>query len=316
MGLVTPREPAVGAPRRTGVTGPRAALLAVLAAVLAGCGSGPTTAPPQSSGGAQESPSPSTTRKPAEQEQQEYRYTGYAIGPAGADEATLCGSLVLQSLPPQCGDGVTVQGWDWSGLGADTAGGVSFGEVEVVGRWDATASTLTATRPPAPPAQRSPDPGGERDYTTPCPEPAGGWESLAPTDPARADFGAAYAAVAAVDGYLIAWMDRNPGSARPTYAVLNVRTAGDVAAMEAAARQHWSGPLCVTGGAERSAAELDAIRAEVEAAHPELAPLNLDEWEGRVVGVTWVAPDGLQDELDAAYGEGLVQITEFLEPVG
>ena len=108
---------------------------------------------------------------------------------------------------------------------------------------------------------------------------------------------------------------RAAGTARPDWVVLNARTTGDVAAMEAAARQHWTGPVCVTAVEGRSAAELDAIRAEIEAAHPELAPLNLDEFEGTVVGTAWVVPDGFQAGLDERYGEGTVALHQVLEPV-
>jgi len=299
------------------MTGPRTTLVVATAtatAVVAGCAVGPAGTAPSSATATTTDTRTPTTRDPADPDQQEYRYTGYAIGPTDSDEATLCGSLVLQSLPPQCGDGVTALGWDWSGVDADTAGGVSFGDVEVVGTWDPETSMLTLTRPPEAGAPSS-GAGLDRDRSTPCAEPAGGWESLAPTDPARADFDAAFAAVLEVEGYVIAWMGRDPGTARPAYAVLNVRTAGDVAAMESAAREHWSGPLCVTGGAERSAAELAAIQEEVRAAHPDLVPLHLDEWEGRVVGTAWIVPDGLQAELDATYGEGVVEVHGFLEPV-
>jgi hypothetical protein len=288
------------------------AVLTAAAGVLAGC------AGPDGTGSASPSPS-ATSSEPASAtappQDQEYRYTGYAIGPTDGTEATLCGSLVLQSLPPQCGDGVTARGWDWSGVDAETASGTSFGEVQVVGTYDADAGTFTVTGAPTSYETPPTDPADERDYSTPCPEPEGGWASVAPSDPTRVDFGAAYAAVAAVEGYVIAWMDRDPGTARPDWAVLNVRTTGDVAATEAAARQHWTGPLCVTAVEGRSAAELDAVRAEIEAAHPELAPLNLDEFEGAVIGTAWVVPDDLQAGLDEEYGEGTVQLHQLLEPV-
>ena len=52
----------------------------------------------------------------------------------------------VTSNPPQC-DGATVRGWDWSLVDADSAAGVSFGVVQVVGTWDADSTTLTVTRP-------------------------------------------------------------------------------------------------------------------------------------------------------------------------
>ena len=310
-------EPARGRRRPTVVRRRRVLVPAVLAAagVLAGCAGTPggDAASPSSAGSTSTTSGPSGTEAPADQE---YRYTGYAIGPSDSDEVTLCGSSVMESRPPQCGDGITARGWDWSGVEAESASGISFGEVEVVGTFDAGTSTLTVTRPPMTAVPRSPGPAVERDYSTPCPEPAGGWGSVAPSDPARVDVGAGSTAATTVEGYVIAWVDRDPGTARPDWVVLNARTTGDVAAMEAAIRQHWTGPLCVTAVEGRSAAELDAIRVEVETAHPELAPLNLDEWEGTVNGFAWVPPEELRAELDATYGEGTVELHAFLEPVG
>ena len=240
-------------------------MIAILLLPVAGCTAGPTpTGVPDEvapvAGSAATSAAP-----PSEPVGQEYRFTGYVIGPTDGDEAALCGMVILQSLPPSCGEeGATVVGWDWSQVAHEAASGISFGDAEVVGTWDAATGTLTVTRPPTsftwPPA----DPV---DFSTPCPEPAGGWESVV-VDPARADFDAAYAAVEQVDGFTVAWSGRNPGSARPTWTVLNVRTAGDVAAIERAARAHWSGPLCVVGGAARSAVELRAVRDEVQAQSP------------------------------------------------
>lgn len=281
------------------------------AALLAGC----TTAGPDDPSRGEASPADAaTTTEPAGQE---YRYSGYVIGRTDADEATLCDGVIAQSLPPQC-TGATVHGLDWSQIGAESASGVSFGVVEVVGTWDPASTTLTATRRaavPAPSAADAPLPVPPTDFSTPCPEPPGGWESLAPTDPALADFDGAYAAVLAVDGVASAWVGRNPGSARPLWTVLNVSTAGDVAPVEAAARQHWGGPLCVTADAERSAADLDAIRDEVQAAHPEVGILNTDGTTGTVFGMMWVVPETLTAELDERYGANVVTIDAFLEPV-
>ena len=61
------------------------------------------------------------------------------------DQPVLCLGAVGESYPPTCG-GPAVEGWDWSAVeGAQTSGGVTWGDFDVVGTWDGRSLTLTRT---------------------------------------------------------------------------------------------------------------------------------------------------------------------------
>lgn len=63
--------------------------------------------------------------------------------------AELC-AIVLESYPPQCGAGVPLEGWDWTGLDRiQEAAGVRWGVYTVVGEYDGERMTLTAAPSPA-----------------------------------------------------------------------------------------------------------------------------------------------------------------------
>ena len=133
-------------------------------------------------------------------------------------------------------------------------------------------------------------------------------------NPAWSRKGATTAAVD-VEGFAAAWIDRNPGSARPTWVVLNVLTAGDVATTEAAVREHWGGALCVTGGASRSVAELDAVVADLMTDEPIPLGVGRDVFHGQVQLTVWVATPELQETYDDRYGPGVVELHSLLVPL-
>ena len=251
------------------------------------------------------------TPSPTDASAQEYRYTGMVIGRDGA-APVLCGGVVYESYPPGC-TGAPVIGWDWSTVTATREGDVSWGEYEVVGTWDGSA--LTLTRPVVPFDRSTTAPPDLPDFSTPCPEPAQGWVPLDPERTSSVTMDRGIAAAAAIDGFAVAWIDRNPGTARPEWVVLNVLTSGDVAATEAAVREHWGGALCVTGGAARSAAELDAVVTDLIASEPPPCAVGPDPFEGRVDVTVWVATPELQESYDRRYGRGLVHLEALLAPV-
>jgi hypothetical protein len=209
----------------------------------------------------------------------------------------LCLGAVAESYPPQCG-GPAVAGFEWGDVGAERAGGVTWGSYALIGTYDGTTFTVTDSTPAAlydPAAQPQEDPLGAA-----CQDPA-------TTDAARAtpeDLDATLAAASALPGYATAWLTGN---------TINVAVTEDAAGAEATLRESWGGPLCVTT-VERTDADLNAINQELQAALGEqlltsgsFAPDSLD--------AEVVFDDGsIQDWVDATYGDGLVTVTSALVP--
>jgi hypothetical protein len=103
--------------------------------------------------------------------------------------------------------------------------------------------------------------------------------------------------------------------------IMNVVVTEDAAGAEAAIREAWGGPLCLTERPGRTEAELMAVRAEAERfIVDELGLEVLWSAEGNVglaaeVGVV-VDPGGAgQAALDERYGEGMVELFSLLKPV-
>jgi hypothetical protein len=209
----------------------------------------------------------------------------------------LCLGAVAESYPPQCG-GPAVAGFEWGDVGAERAGGVTWGSYALVGTFDGTTFTVTDATPAAlydPAAQPQQDPLGAA-----C-------DSPATTDTAKAtpeDLDATLAAASALPGYATAWLTGN---------TINVAVTKDAAGAEATLRESWGGPLCVTT-VERTDADLNAINQELQAALGDqlltsgsFAPDSLD--------AEVVFDDGsIQDWVDATYGDGLVKVTSALVP--
>lgn len=236
----------------------------------------------------------------------------------------LCLGGVQDSYPPQCG-GPDVVGWDWEQVPAkESASGTTWGDYTVVGTWDGERFRLT--EPPTEPTPVDP-PADDDRFATPCPEPDGGWQVV---DPATATDAAMQAAIEYAEAQPDVggvWLDQsiNPASRQdqpdegamndPARLVLNITFTGDLARHEAAIRERWGGPLCVSEAAE-SMPELERIRAEVE---EELAGeylhSSIDVVRGRVeIGV--IADDGsLQRRFDERHGDGVVLVGSALQPV-
>lgn len=216
--------------------------------------------------------------------------------------------MVLESLPPQCGSGVELAGWRWPEDGVERGGRTTWGEFAVVGTYDGKRFRVEKTVEPA-----FPDPTGEAevDFSSPCPEPAGGWRA---TEPARATQETEDEALrlgARLPGYGDAWIDDLGDSTQdPTKIVLNFTFTWDLAGAERAIRRVWGGALCVSK-TERSDAELAKIQRELN----DLPRFLSSSFGFGHMDLMVVHDDGtLQSALDRKYGKGLVRVSSALAP--
>ncbi len=119
---------------------------------------------------------------------------------APGEGPALCLGAVAASLPPQC-SGVPLVGWDWTEAdGEQSLHGTTWGDYTVTGRYDVPTLTVTgqqAARHIAPPA----DP-----LTTPCPEPAGGWQVVDARRGSDAAREAAFALAHSAPDHVESWL--------------------------------------------------------------------------------------------------------------
>lgn len=241
------------------------------------------------------------------------------------DGAELCLGGVAESLPPQCG-GPGLVGWDWADHDGDfeEAAGVRWGDFAVTGTFDGTDLAVLEVLPAD--EWTDPAPVTDTDFSSPCPEPPGGWPSE--PVPALAESTVLEAAQQRPD-YAGAWVTRrdrrDPAELDQALAddpeagvvppIVNIRVTGDPAAAEAELREVWSGPLCVVP-AERTEAELRAVQDEVVTSVDGMLSSGVDVLTG-TVGLAVTFDDGaLQAELDERYGAGVVEVTSALVPAG
>lgn len=224
---------------------------------------------------------------------------------------------VMESYPPQC-SGPDIAGWDWSTVDAESASGTTWGHYVVVGTFDGETFTLTE---PAKVGKWQGTPRGDDGLATPCPEPPGGWQPIDPDTATQTAFQAATRRAQEVEGFGGLWIDQqipddeiNEWNANdPKRFVLNVTTAGDMAAMETAIREVWGGSLCVSRVA-RSAAELADVRRNLPHI-PGLLSSSTDVVAGQVTLDVLVAREELQRHLDESFREGAVRLFGALEPI-
>ena len=285
----------------------------VLALVAAGCGSGD----PGSAGGASEPPS---VTKPAVDPAQILEGSGTVLDDGSGPQ--LCLGGVAESLPPQC-SGIPLVGWDWGAVeGEESAAGTTWGDFQVVGTYDGEVFTVTDAGPFDLAVVTD---SGERDFTTPCPEPEGGWVAEDPAKAGDEAFGAGATIAQGLPGYVTLWVDYAEGlppeelderamAGDPVLQIMNVVVTDDVEGAEAAIREAWRGPLCVTEREGHTEAELVAIREEAERFIAEELGLEKtwsqdgDAGSAAEVGVV-VDPGGAgQAALDARYGAGIVRL--------
>lgn len=238
----------------------------------------------------------------------------------------LC-DTVMESYPPQCG-GPDIIGWDWSAVGGvESASGTTWGSYIITGTWDGQAFTLTET--PRPNDGSLSTSAVDPDFSSPCPEPEGGWQ---PVDPARATDEALNEALATASqsqDYAGGWIDQaylddlgaspNPSDIEgvandPARLVLNLMFTRNLAEHEQEIREVWGGALCVSLGV-RSEAELLDIQSRLHTDFPEISGSGPDIRSGVLAAHTMVATTMMQSELDARYGGGAVVLHGYLQPV-
>lgn len=226
----------------------------------------------------------------------------------------LCLGAVAESMPPQC-EGLEVTGWDWADHPEhEEAGGTRWGDFQVSGTLDDTTFAVTDAVP-ADDASVAPE-EEVVDFSSPCPEPEGGWKVI---DPERTTFETQEATVSAahrLPGYSDLWLDQTRVERPmndPRKLILNVRVTGDPAAAEKELRKTWGGMLCVSR-ATVSQEELGDIQDEL-ADQPYYVGSGLSRG---AVHLRVLLDDGsLQQRLDETYGKGTVVLESALfERVG
>lgn len=241
--------------------------------------------------------------------------------------AELCLGGVAESYPPQC-SGPKLAGWDWSDVTGqyEEASGTRWGSFILTGTYDPAAEVFTPTH------VRSGEgyvwPSSDHDWSSACPEPAGGWRVTDPSKVSSRDLDAAMSLAASLPDYSTAWVDQSPNPAvgqklppeeverrmnDPLYTVINIAVTGDVAAAEAKIREVWSGMLCVSRGG-RTEAELLEIQTQLAEVRGLLS--SYPDARAGVVRADVIFDDGsLQATLDKKFGEGLVVVHSSLKPI-
>lgn len=278
----------------------RAVIAAFVAAVaFAGCGDGATQVPAGRGGGER-------------LDDTIYAVTTTVLEGQGHGPQLCLGGVAL-SLPPQCG-GPDIVNWNWDDAPAkETRNGVTWGDYLVTGTYDGERFTLTA--PPQAPEIASQM--TSMDFSSPCPEPEGGWRLV---DDSKATDDALNTTLESVNGdpeFAGSWLDQraDPGTNDPKQLVLNLRFTGDLDRHEREVRETWGGALCLTTAA-RSYAELMAIQNEMTGRKGLL--MASTDVVRNVVQITVILDrDGeLQREMDDRYGPGVVEVDSALKPAG
>lgn len=243
----------------------------------------------------------------------------------GDEGAMLCFS-VASSLPPQC-SGPAIHGWDWAKVtGAESSGQVRWGDYAVTGTWDGTALTMTKPAVGRAEYEKShPRPTPADPWTTPCPEPAGGWVVVTPKTTTTVTQDQAIGVAQGLPGFGAVWVDqsRNPaavnpnaegdGANNPKKLILNVRVTQGRAAAEAAIRQVWGGMLCVTEGGRTEKDLLDTQAAL--SGTPGMVGANLDGQNSTIELEVYHDDGSLQKTMDKTYGAGFVRVVSVLRTV-
>jgi hypothetical protein len=226
----------------------------------------------------------------------------------------LCLAGLLESLPLQCGN-VPIANWDWEAVsGEERLSGTIWGSYRVVGSYDGSTFTLTAVGPYE---ENTSDPT-DSDFSSPCPEPSGGWSGLEQATQQDARPAAVYAR--SQPDYVTSWVTQlEPAKAEFGPVIVNAVFTGDRERHEVEMRKVWGGPLCVVERDVPTADELARIRKEAEASVDELG-LQMLWSEGPDVepvieiGVVVDVGGNGQAALDDRYGIGVVRLTPSLKP--
>jgi hypothetical protein len=163
---------------------------------------------------------------------------------------SLCLGPVAESYPPQC-QGIPLLGLDWADVAdRQTASGVTWGQVKVVGTFDGTTFTLTES-PAVPTFSVEPDNGtGASPFPQLCDDPyRDGEEGFVPqTAEDMATMEAFGAFVEGYDGYVASWLSDG-------VSIYNVLVTGAADEAWADLRREWPGGLCVESRPEAATAE-------------------------------------------------------------
>jgi hypothetical protein len=162
------------------------------------------------------------------------------------DRAMLCLAGHQDVARPPCA-GVPVTNWDWDEVqGISEESGEGWGRFHVVGTFDGEAFTLTE-RPEAPrEAESTP---GDLGFTSPCPEPPGGWPIPDPDRVSRRALETAGRTAEHQRDYAGHWIDYIGHGPRAGYTgrvIIVIAFAGDPQVHEARIRRVWGGALCLT----------------------------------------------------------------------
>lgn len=234
----------------------------------------------------------------------------------------LCIGAIMESYPPQC-EGPDLVGWSWDAVsGWQSASGRTWGRYRVVGTWD--GERLTVTEPPAPadPAAMPDEPSP--DFSTPCPEPPGGWAVVDPSIATHEGQDAAMIYARAQPEFAGLWVDQsiNPAADAdvideramndPTQLVLNMRFTDHLERHGPEVRSRWGGALCLVEATHT----LDSLMELQARLHDDLDALwsSVNEVRGVVeIGVV-VADPQVQASLDERHGPGVVELIGQLQP--
>ena len=153
---------------------------------------------------------------------------------------SLCLGAVMESFPPQC-QGIPLVGLDWAEVAdRQSASGVTWGQVKVVGSYD--GHTFTLAEPPAVPTfPVEPDNGsGASPFPQLCDDPfRGGQEGFVPQTPEDVATAEAFGSLLeGYQGYVGSWLSDG-------ISIYNVLVTGDPDQAWEDLRQEWPGGLCV-----------------------------------------------------------------------
>jgi hypothetical protein len=273
-------------------------------------GSAPTTEAPE--------PDPTVEAPTPPPDDRRYEANAFVLQKDG-EPAMLCIGVVLESLPPQCGD-VPITNWSWRRVeGEESLAGVTWGDFHVLGTYDGTSFTVLQAGP------RQPEPAEPEDaIEIPCPEPDGGWVAADPERTTDPDLRAALRHAAGQPDSAGVWIKHlviPPGEAPygPDEIVMNAAFTGDLDRHRREIAEIWGGPLCVVRY-ERTEAELGRIQDELSDRGDadfglKVLSSDVDIVDNQVELGVVIAPEEIQAAVDARYGKGVVRLVPSLVPV-
>lgn len=252
---------------------------------------------------------------------QRYFVMAHVIESSG-DGPRLCTAFWARPGPPPSNPtvcpGLPITNWTWDGLDSDKDSRDRIGEYALIGTYERDQGTFTLAEPARVAEWYDSDYETPADFSTPCPEPDGGWpesdegiisDGLDRVTNIRApDATGSSRPGDAADGYAGGWIGRNPH-------VLNVGIVGDLDAAEAAIRRRYDGPLCLVPFT-RPYARLQAVEREIRRTEggsiQALHPMNASNQ----VWVHLAAPDPeLEQDLLGRYGNAIDIRIEGFEPL-